>query len=496
MSPHVPEFLGGEFNVSAVSLPGEASRPDRRPFVIRDTLAAGEEERARARMSWNEALANPESAESDLEAARDKLRWAESKHAALLAVLRAEELEEDGWKDSKTWRIAAQAAVEKQRRAAAQEAGLARHQARVAEDRARDEFERARQSVADAEAALASTEEAETLRVREDRLAKRKKDRDEADNKFEEAKAKLAEAGKALAQAEEMLGRELDSDYQTRPQNTFPERSTGRRLALARWIADPENPRTARVAVNHIWLRHFGRGLVPTPADFGGNGRPASHPDLLDWLAAEFMDRHWSMKRLHRLIVTSSAYRMASTRDIANAEIDPDNLYLWRAPSRRMEAELVRDNILHASGDLDPAMGGPEIDHEQGLVSRRRSLYLRIAAEKEVEFLKIFDGPRVTECYARHPTVAPQQALALANSQLTIRQAKHLAAILETETQNDDTQFVSALFRRILARPAEKEELRMCLEFLEKRGEESSLRRARENLVLVLFNHNDFVTIR
>jgi hypothetical protein len=267
-------------------------------------------------------------------------------------------------------------------------------------------------------------------------------------------------------------------------------------LALARWIADPENPRTARVAVNHIWLRHFGRGLVPTPADFGGNGRPASHPDLLDWLAAEFMDRHWSMKRLHRLIVTSSAYRMASTRDPANAEIDPDNLYLWRAPSRRMEAELVRDNILHASGDLDPAMGGPEIDHEQGLVSRRRSLYLRIAAEKEVEFLKIFDGPRVTECYARHPTVAPQQALALANSQLTIRQAKHLAAILETETQNDDTQFVSALFRRILARPAEKEELRMCLEFLEKRGEESSLRRARENLVLVLFNHNDFVTIR
>lgn len=460
MAPNVPDFLGGDFNISAVSLPGEASRPDRRPFVVRDTLAASAEERARARTSWNEALAKPEAAEDELDAARYQLHLAESKHAALLAVLRAEELEENGWKGSETWRIAAQAAVEKQRRAAVQEAEWILHQARVAEDRARDELERT----------------------------------EEADKKLEKAKTKLAEAEKSLAQAEETWGRKLDTDYQPRTQNTFPERSTGRRLALARWIADPENPRTARVAVNHIWLRHFGRGLVPTPADFGGNGRPASHPELLDWLAAEFMEHGWSMKALHRLIVTSSAYRMASTRDIANAEIDPDNVYLWRAPSRRMEAELVRDNILHASGDLDPAMGGPEIDHEQGLVSKRRSLYLRIAAEKEVEFLKIFDGPRVTECYARHPTVAPQQALALANSPLTIRQARRLAEQLEAE--DDPARFVAALFRRILARPAEEEELRMCVGFLEKRAEETSLRRAREHLVLVLFNHNDFVTIR
>jgi hypothetical protein len=278
--------------------------------------------------------------------------------------------------------------------------------------------------------------------------------------------------------------------------DTYPAASTGRRLGFACWVASPDNPLTARVAMNHIWLRHFGQGIVPTPSDFGRNGRPPSHPQLLDWLAAEFMGQGWSMKTMHRLIITSSTYRMASTPDEANAEIDPDNVYLWRMPSRRMEAELVRDNLLYASGDLDAAMGGPDIDHKLGLTSKRRSLYLRIAAEKEVEFLKIFDGPSVTECYLRRPTVVPQQALALANSGLTLSQAKRLAERLANECGKDDAKFVAQAFRRILAREPRPDELRLCTTFLNEQGKQFPPGRARENLIAVLFNHNDFVTIR
>jgi hypothetical protein len=202
------------------------------------------------------------------------------------------------------------------------------------------------------------------------------------------------------------------------------------------------------------------------------------------------MERGWSMKELHRMLVTSSTYRMASTRDESNARVDEDNVYLWRMPSRRMEAEVVRDNVLHASGQLDLKMGGPEIDHKQGLVSKRRSVYLRIAAEKEVEFLKIFDGPAVTECYERKYTVVPQQALAMGNSELVQREGEVLAKVLAVEAGSDNGKFVERAFLRILARRATPEELRECVRFLEEKPG------ARASLVMVLFNHNDFVTVR
>src|SRR5439155_17520516 len=210
----------------------------------------------------------------------------------------------------------------------------------------------------------------------------------------------------------------------------------------------------------------------------------------------------------------------ASTPDLANAKIDPDNQFLWRMPSRRMEGELVRDNLLQAAGDLDTTMGGPEIDHMKGLTSKRRSLYLRIAAEKEVEFLKIFDSPSVTECYERRPSVVPQQALALANSELTLRESKHLTQALVAAAGGDTDRFVTKAFLRILARHPNAQEAQMCRDFLTKNtrsqadqtkptttpvvnnagGAGSSpseaTHRSFENLVLVLFNHNDFVTIR
>ena len=259
-------------------------------------------------------------------------------------------------------------------------------------------------------------------------------------------------------------------------------------------------------------MRHFGTGIVPSVDDFGRNGRPPSDPRLLDWLASELMAQHWRMKPIHRLIVTSAAYRMASTTDAKDARIDPDNVFLWRMPSRRMEAEVVRDNILYVSRNpLDETVGGPEIDHTLGLTSRRRSIYLRTAAEKQVEFLQIFDGPSVTECYARKPSVMPQQALALANSELAIGQARILADLLTKQVGANDSHFVQSAFIRTLARPPTSAELKICTEFVQGakapgssatgivavagQGQQNNDRK-RMNMILVLFNHNDFVTIR
>jgi len=250
---------------------------------------------------------------------------------------------------------------------------------------------------------------------------------------------------------------------------------------------------TARVAVNHIWARHFAQGLVPSVDDFGANGRPATHPALVDWLASELMASGWRMKHIHRLIVTSATYRQSSVATSADVlAADPDDQWLWRYPSKRVEAELVRDNVLWAAGQLDLTRGGPEIDHTQGLVSRRRSLYLQEAPEKEVEFLKIFDGPNPNECYFRRPSVLPHQALALGNSRLVVEQAKVLAGKLKDFTE--PAAFVGAAYLRVLARRPSEQELKACRAFLDdpRDGED----RARENLIVVLFNHNDFVTVR
>jgi hypothetical protein len=250
--------------------------------------------------------------------------------------------------------------------------------------------------------------------------------------------------------------------------------------------------------------------------DFGLNGMGPTNQPLLDWLAVELMDCGWKMKHLHRLIVTSATYRMDSRDDETgetNRQKDPDNRYLWRAPVRRMEAELVRDGLLHAAGKLDATMGGPELDHVAGLTTFRRSLYYRHAHEKQMTFLKLFDAANPNECYRRHGSVVPQQALALANSPLAISQSRLLAAKLK-----DEPDFLAASFESVLCRPPTEQERALCDDFLAKQckalAEKSSLtpfntgepapvppsddpkQRARENLVHVLVNHNDFVTIR
>lgn len=480
--------VGGALAAEPVKLPFLAAQPDHREFVRQDEVAARERKLAEAREALAKLTVDSESdagkrAEQELVVA-----LAEAKHHALLALLEVEQLEDAGRKEPAGWTAAATEANRLQRIAARLEAKLSQHRSAAAVQSAQSKADEAR-------AAVAGDAEAESP---EQQQAKEKLEK--ANKELEAAEGKLAEAEMAVASADEKLRAEPSTAYEPRAVQSYPAESTGRRLAFARWVADAKNPLTARVAMNHVWLRHFGRGLVPTPADFGRGGRPPTHPELLDWLAAEFMARDWSLKEMHRLMVTSRTYRLAATPDAANAGVDPDNHFLWRMNSRRLEAEAVRDSLLFASGALDLTMGGPEIDQQLGLVSPRRSLYLRLAAEKEVEFLRIFDGPMVTECYERRPSVMPQQALALANSELSRREAEKLADRL-SETAPDDEAFITQVYQRVLARAPQPEEVRLCREFLASddggKGAGADHRpRRRSRLVLVLFNHNDFVTVR
>jgi hypothetical protein len=344
-----------------------------------------------------------------------------------------------------------------------------------------------------------------------------------ADEKAEKAREKQVEvARKQLDAAVAALSQA--SDHYTPIGKLYPKSSTGRRLALARWIANKQNPLTARVAVNHMWLRHFGKALVPTVANFGRNGRPPTHPELLDWLANKFMDMNWSMKSLHRLMVTSNTYRMASSAPEAkspNLAIDPDNRYLWRMNPHRMEAEVVRDSLLQLAGQLDVTMGGPEIDDKEGQTSRRRSVYFKHTPDAQMVFLKVFDAASPTDCYERNESVVPQQALALSNSPLSYSEARRLARNLSSGSRTSgsgESEFIVAAFQKVLSRPPSAQELSESVGFMQEQcqlfqspekltafrtgpaGEVAPaadpMLRARESLVHALFNHNDFVTIR
>jgi hypothetical protein len=271
------------------------------------------------------------------------------------------------------------------------------------------------------------------------------------------------------------------------------EKSTGRRLALARWLCDRENPLTARVAVNHVWARHFGRPLVDNVHDFGTRTKAPEQQPLLDWLAVEFMAHDWSLKWLHRLIVTSAAYRMeSSVRGAAreNLAADPENRYYWRMNPRRMEAEVVRDSLLYLSGEIDWTMGGPPLDCLQGPDSPRRSLYYRYSREDKMEFLTVFDAAAVEECYRRQESVVPQQALALENSEFVWDRARRIACRLEAESRcrqnvrrisnpsplvekignpsddRPDEPFITAAFEHILGRAPQASEFKTCASFL------------------------------
>ena len=279
----------------------------------------------------------------------------------------------------------------------------------------------------------------------------------------------------------------------------------GRRKALAEWLTAPSNPLLARVMVNRIWQGHFGRGIVGTPNNFGRQGDPPTHLELLDWLASEFASSGWSVKAMHRLIMLSSAYRMSSAFRAENAARDPDNRFLWRMNRRRLDAESLRDAVLAVAGTLNPKSGGrpvlPPLSREERLgmwdkddwpesLDRsehdRRSVYIFAKRQFPYPMFKTFDAPDpATSCGRRAVTTVAPQALTLLNSEFMLRAARALAERLESE--KGPGLVVERAWQLAFSRPPEPAETESAREMLAASGT--------QEFGLMLFNLNEFVYI-
>lgn len=535
IDPGMPRFLGGaSFEVKPVNLPAESSYPGLRTFIrndevgTRDTALAKAEaevakaepltraaEQALAKVEAQRAPGNPrafadpllgilafpesvpiapdlQAARAALEAARWGLQIAEAgrnaahaERAALLARIAADDAKQDPASRDLDARRRAAARAERQAATARAEIDVARGESAVVAARNKPPAER------------------------------------------QKASALLTTAQKARDAARDTLAKESVEYTPLSP--SYPAKSTGRRAALARWLTDRANPLAARVAVNHLWRWHFGQPLVATTSDFGRNGALPTHPKLLDWLAVELMEptapgaHPWSLKSLHRRLVTSATYRMQSHLSGASVTdrdrtIDRENQWYWHFPTSRMEAEVVRDGLLHVAGALDATLGGPDIDFTQGMTSHRRSLYFTHHGEARMTFLELFDAPDACDAYKRSTSVVPQQALALVNNEWLLKLSRTLSDRLWTELkpsaeggESHANAFITACFEQILTRPPSAREQALASRFLAKqtallaRGAEgsgsaaSSLEdpeaRARRDLVHALFSHHDFVTI-
>ena len=275
-----------------------------------------------------------------------------------------------------------------------------------------------------------------------------------------------------------------------------------RRVALAKWITDNRNPLTWRVIVNRVWHYHFGRGLSDTPNDFGRMGSQPTHPELLDWLAVDFRDSGQSLKKLHRLIVTSATYRQSSLGNPANEKIDTSNAFLWRMNRRKLEAEAVNDSVLSVAGKLDLTMGGPgfqdfvidkpahspHYEYDQHDVedpkSHRRSVYRFIVRSQPQPFLTVLDCADPSMSVAsRNETVNALQALAMRNNRLTVAMAKHFATRVSKDAATPPAQ-IDLAFRHALGRPPSAKETEAMSGYVREHG--------LTNLCRLIFNLNEF----
>jgi mono/diheme cytochrome c family protein len=263
----------------------------------------------------------------------------------------------------------------------------------------------------------------------------------------------------------------------------FPTR--GRRMTLAKWIASTENPLTARVIVNRIWQQHFGRGIVETTSDFGKNGARPTHPELLDWLAVQFMNDGWSIKKMHRLMLNSNTYKQAAENPAFRDDtIDPDNKLLWKFNRRRLEAEEIHDSILYASGRLNLARGGPSVypplpadladaarygrtgaamwePNENEADDRRRAVYTFQRRSLPQPLMLAFDAPVFSEsCERRSVTTTALQALSMMNGDLVNDEAGHLAERVIKEAGPAKPAQIARAFEILLNRPPEPAELK------------------------------------
>jgi hypothetical protein len=297
--------------------------------------------------------------------------------------------------------------------------------------------------------------------------------------------------------------------------------STGRRSVLAAWLTDPGNPLPARVMVNRIWHYHFGRGIVATPGDFGRRGERPTHPELLDYLAANFVENGWSMKKLHRLILLSNTYQESADAQPASLDADPNNTLLWRYNRRRMEAEAIRDSMLSVSGLLNPQIGGPGVfppvpagvltelsatavaggwkTEKDPAQANRRSVYIFVRRNLRYPMLQEFDSANTFEsAHVRSNTVTPSQSLDLLNNDLMIDWARAFAGRVlgDVPTSNVEQQ-VARAFKLAYGREPASEELKTSLAFLDS---QASARKggwpaAFVDLCQVLLSSNEFLYI-
>jgi len=276
-----------------------------------------------------------------------------------------------------------------------------------------------------------------------------------------------------------------------------------RRLALANWIAHPENPLTARVMVNRIWQHHFGEGLVSTPSDFGLNGARPTHPELLDWLAAEFMEHGGSIKHLHRLIVNSATYRQASEARAECVAVDASSRWLWRFPPRRLEAEAIRDAILAVSGKLDLCSGGPGFsffepndNYVRVYIPRRewsketfhRMVFGTVVRQRPDGVFGAFDCPDAGQIAPkRSRSTTPLQAFNLLNSNFIMQQSEFFATRLGAEVGQETEAQVQRAFVLAFQRDPDPEECKAGVKFIREQGAKIFCR--------ALFNANEFVYV-
>lgn len=295
------------------------------------------------------------------------------------------------------------------------------------------------------------------------------------------------------------------------PNNGYP--TSGRRRALAEAIASEGNPLTARVMVNRIWYQHFGQGIVATPNNFGKMGSLPSNLELLDWLATEFIKRGWSIKEMQRLIMNSATYQMASDYYLpANAEKDPTDQFLWRFPIKRLEAEIIRDAVLSASGDLNFKAGGkpffPPVPEsvtslvptkgKWGLTKEdpstwRRSIYAYVKRNLKYPMFEVFDQPDAAlSCERRDVTTVPTQALTLFNNEFFLLEANHFAQRVAREAGDDPAAQVRLAYQIAFSREPTARELEQSVGFLKKQGRPGGLA-ALSKLTHVIFNSNEFL---
>lgn len=293
----------------------------------------------------------------------------------------------------------------------------------------------------------------------------------------------------------------LNRDFGLKPEAD----DQARRLKLADWISDPNNPLLARVMVNRIWKHHFGQGIVATPNDFGFSGGKPSHPDLLDWLSAYFKDNDWSLKQLHRLIVTSATYRQSSKLNPKAAALDAGNRYLWRKDPLRMEGEILRDTLLSVAGILDHRLGGKgyrdmheykfkgshfyDIIPQERPEQFRRTIYRFSPRGAKRTLLDTFDCPDPSAITPqRAVTTTPLQSLGLMNNDFVIRMAHALAERLVKHAGADVGKQVSLAYQLAYGRKVDEGELELSLSFIQKHGLASWCR--------VIFNSNELLYVR